>query len=119
MAHVWLGMSFHQCFIQTLEFNACVTRSLTDLGNDEMRVVVDLDKEYGNVRKDKTPTEVSVVVRKAKKLGLGTLQNYLDGKCQFDESVLEAISKQVSQDPKVPRSLCDSIPGPSSSGMAE
>ena len=67
--------------------------SLTDLKNGNLQVTVDLDQEYQSKVKRKAPDEVTIAVKKAKKVQFEKLTAYLKGQVSFDEGVLEAISK--------------------------
>lgn len=64
--------------------------SLNDL-REERRALVDLDQEQGR-RPGREPNTFRFVIRKTKRLDLGVLQNFLDGRVSFDNSVLEAIN---------------------------
>ena len=66
---------------------------MTDFKN-ELRLQIDLDKERGiPPREGKAPNVHRVTIRKAKIVNLNVLEAYLAGKMDFDNSVLEAISK--------------------------
>lgn len=66
---------------------------MTDFKN-EIRLQIDLDQERGiPPREGKAPNVHRVTIRKAKILNLSVLEAYLAGRMDFDNSVLEAISK--------------------------
>ena len=70
---------------------------------DEIRLMVDLDQERGiPPREGRAPNVHRVTIRKAKVVNLGVLDAYLGGKMDFDNSVLEAISKLIVR----PRRMC-------------
>lgn len=66
---------------------------MTDFKN-EIRLQIDLDRERGiPPREGRAPNVHRVTIRKAKILNLNVLEAYLAGQMDFDNSVLEAISK--------------------------
>ena len=66
---------------------------MTDFKN-EIRLQIDLDRERGIPPREGKPANVHrVTIRKAKILNLSVLDAYLGGHMDFDNSVLEAISK--------------------------
>lgn len=70
-----------------------------DKHTTELRLLVDLDQEDGKTPKiDKATGEPrsnkhKVIIRLAKTIAFTTLRSYLECKCDFDNNVLEAISK--------------------------
>lgn len=65
---------------------------------DEVRLHIDLDKERGiPPREGRAPNVHRVSIRKAKIVNLSVLEAYLGGRMDFDNSVLEAISKLTVQ----------------------
>jgi len=75
-----------------------VCRAL-DKNTTELRLLVDLDQEEGKTAKiDKATGEPrsnkhKVIIKLAKTISFTTLRSYLEGRCDFDNGVLEAISK--------------------------
>ena len=69
-------------------------RATHDFAN-EVRITVDLDKERGRPIREDRPNRHVVLIRKARnqKIRMAALQGYLEGKSDFNTSVLEAISK--------------------------
>lgn len=66
---------------------------MSDLKN-EIRLQIDLDRERGlPAREGRAPNVHRVTIRKAKVVNLSVLEAYLAGQMDFDNSVLEAISK--------------------------
>jgi eukaryotic translation initiation factor 2C len=66
---------------------------MTDF-KDELRLQIDLDRERGiPPREGRAPNVHRVTIRKAKVVNLNVLSAYLGGQMDFDNSVLEAISK--------------------------
>lgn len=66
---------------------------MTDFKN-EIRLQIDLDRERGIPPREGRAANVHrVTIRKAKIVNLNVLEAYLAGKMDFDNSVLEAISK--------------------------
>lgn len=59
-----------------------------------MRFIVDLDQERGiPAREGRTPNTHRVAIRKTNAVNLAAISGYLEGKMQFGNAVLEAISK--------------------------
>lgn len=70
-------------------------RSLKEF-KDEMRFIVDLDQERGiAAREGRTPNTHRVAIRKTNAVNLAAITGYLEGKMQFGNAVLEAISKNI------------------------
>ncbi|MCJ1470295.1 hypothetical protein MMC07_008940 [Pseudocyphellaria aurata] len=66
--------------------------SMTDFKN-EISLVVDLDQERAfTPRPGRQPNEHRVSIRKTNAVNLAALQGYLDGRMQFNNTVLEAIT---------------------------
>ena len=62
----------------------------------ENQFTVDLDAEKGQTSRKAGENEHRVVIKFAKKIQLETVRAYLDGKIDFDNGVLEGISKGLS-----------------------
>lgn len=61
-----------------------------------MRFIVDLDQERGiAAREGRTPNTHRVAIRKTNAVNLAAITGYLEGKMQFGNAVLEAISKNI------------------------
>lgn len=70
-------------------------RSLKEF-KDELRFTVDLDKERNIVVKEgRTPNTHRVSIRKTSAVNLAAITGYLEGKMQFGNTVLEAISEDT------------------------
>ena len=80
--------------LPTVVFKAKDFRSPKDFGQG-LRIKVDLDAERGRQSKPGRENHHSVRIEKAKndKIYLSVLRDYLDGKCDFNNGILEAISK--------------------------
>ena len=73
-----------------------MVRSPFDFPNG-LRIQVDLDAERGQVPRPGRENRHNVRIVKAKndKIYLSVIKDYLDGKCDMNNTVLEAISKKV------------------------
>lgn len=58
--------------------------------------VVDLDAEKGQTPKENRDNKHRVAIKFAKKIQLATVRAYLEGQIDFDNGVLEGISKTLS-----------------------
>lgn len=59
----------------------------------ENSFVVDLDAEKGQTSREGRDNKHRVVIRFAKKVQLASVRGYLEGKIDFDNGILEGISK--------------------------
>lgn len=63
---------------------------------DELRFIVDLDQERGVTAKEgRPPNSHRVCIRKTSAVNLAAITGYLEGKMQFGNTVLEAISEDI------------------------
>ena len=58
--------------------------------------IVDLDAEKGQTPRENHENKHRVAIKFAKKIQLATVRAYLDGKTDFDNGILEGISKASS-----------------------
>ena len=66
-------------------------RSPKDLG--ELRIMVDLDEEKKKEPRKGRENTHRVRIAKTKRIHLSVVQDYLDGRTNFNEGILETISK--------------------------
>lgn len=60
-----------------------------------MKVEVDFDQERGTTRRPNAdPNTKSLKLKKSKEVNLAALRAYVDGTMEFDNSVLESISRR-------------------------
>ena len=79
-------MDFHIILIDS------ISRALQDKPK-EVVVTVDLDAERGLASREDRPNRHRVTIRKTGVVNLAMVRAYLDGKVNFDNSVLQAIGK--------------------------
>ena len=84
----------------------------------ELSFTVDLDQEKGIAPRPGRSNLHRVTIRRTKKLDLGLIDAYLQGKMSFDNSVLEGISKRATHNSVIQLTRAR-FPRPSPAAMAQ